>query len=275
MTGFFHSSRIVRSILIETKSWIEFARRKGTVASPRDGEDVAEVREAILKNTEITQDHLTPELKLHLLTPNCPLYHAPNEDKSRSVGIPWPYQDPFWSIYWPGGQALTRFILDEGNTIFRSSSNGTSALRKDEITVLDLGAGCGASAIASKLTGASSVLANDIDPVACVAMNMNAALNSVQISISKENLIAQPYNGNFHVILVGDLLYDEVIAGSLIVWLNEALAAGSQIYLGDPGRHGLTDTLRRRWKILREYPLPENVRRENRGFDTACVWQFS
>ncbi len=30
--------------------------------------------------------------------------------------------------------------------------------------VLDLGCGCGASAIAAKLTGASHVVANDIDP---------------------------------------------------------------------------------------------------------------
>ena len=56
--------------------------------------------EFIHMNTEISTEHLTPEIKLHLITPNCPLW------KSKEGECPVP--DPFWAFYWPGGQALTR-----------------------------------------------------------------------------------------------------------------------------------------------------------------------
>nr|XP_031835763.1 uncharacterized protein LOC116428350 isoform X1 [Nomia melanderi]XP_031835764.1 uncharacterized protein LOC116428350 isoform X1 [Nomia melanderi]XP_031835767.1 uncharacterized protein LOC116428350 isoform X1 [Nomia melanderi]XP_031835768.1 uncharacterized protein LOC116428350 isoform X1 [Nomia melanderi]XP_031835769.1 uncharacterized protein LOC116428350 isoform X1 [Nomia melanderi] len=110
---------------------------------------------AIARNTEISRDHMTPEIGLHLLTPNCHLYHAPflnalEEDEARKAV----FTEPFWSIYWPGGQALTRFILDEGKSLFSGSA---------KTKVLDVGCGCGAAAIAAKLVGAGIVVANDID----------------------------------------------------------------------------------------------------------------
>jgi len=118
----------------------------------------------ILKNTEMTRNHLTPELKLFLLTENCPLYHEPFIDKytngifdslTRNV-----FQDPFWSIYWPGGQVLARFILDEKERILGSM---TQNVKKDTIRILDLGAGCGAAAIAAKLMNETcKIVANDI-----------------------------------------------------------------------------------------------------------------
>lgn len=96
---------------------------------------------------------MTPEIQLFLLTPNCNLYHTQYERISESKGIKRRvFLEPFWSIYWPGGQALARFVLDEGRTLFESSKE-----------ILDLGAGCGATAIAAKLVGANRVVANDID----------------------------------------------------------------------------------------------------------------
>ncbi|XP_043481052.1 electron transfer flavoprotein beta subunit lysine methyltransferase-like isoform X2 [Leptopilina heterotoma] len=202
-----------------------------------------EIEKVILKNTEISQTHLTPELKLHLLTPNCPLYHASAEtiqstNANGAVEKTF-FQDPFWSIYWPGGQVLTRFILDMGIKLLSNKFNKNSR-------VLDLGSGCGASAIAAKLVGARQVLANDIDPVACVAILMNAKLNNVDLRVSKENLIEGKLNELFNVILIGDLLYDEKIAEKLIPWLERSLRAGSQIYIGDPGRHALNQDLKKR-----------------------------
>lgn len=117
-----------------------------------------EVKKIILKNTEITRDHLTPELALHLLTPNCFLYNAPIDkllsdnchENNLEIKI---FNDPFWSIYWPGGQALTRFIFDESNN---------PKFIKNKL-VFEMGSGCGATSIAAKLSGASKVVANDID----------------------------------------------------------------------------------------------------------------
>ena len=57
--------------------------------------------------------------------------------------------DPFWGFYWPGGQALNRFILD-------------STIAKDK-SVLDFGSGSGAGSICAMLRGAKYAIANDID----------------------------------------------------------------------------------------------------------------
>lgn len=103
---------------------------------------------------------------------------------------------------------------------------------------------------------------------------MNAKLNNVDLRVSKENLIEGKLNELFNVILIGDLLYDEKIAEKLIPWLERSSREGSQIYLGDPGRHGLTKDLKKRMSPVCEYKLPENVKRENHGFDSATVWRF-
>lgn len=60
------------------------------------------VRRFILDNTEVVgQRSLTPELKLRLLTANCRFWRERPEL--------WPFHDPYWAIYWPGGQALSRY----------------------------------------------------------------------------------------------------------------------------------------------------------------------
>ncbi|XP_076647912.1 uncharacterized protein LOC143356259 isoform X2 [Halictus rubicundus] len=134
--------------------WKTWNRVTGSRCIPRACILDPEVVRAISSNTEISRNHMTPEIELFLLTPNCDLYHAPfssvleADETKRRV-----FAEPFWSIYWPGGQALTRFILDHGKNIFSSSAK----------RVLDLGAGCGAAAIAAKLVGAETVVANDID----------------------------------------------------------------------------------------------------------------
>lgn len=110
--------------------------------------------------------------------------------------------------------------------------------------------------------------------VACVAIAMNAILNNVDIEVSWKNLLEKPLEDPYDVIFVGDLLYDEEIANILMTWLGDAREQGAQIYLGDPGRHGLSKDLRNRLRLLRRYSLPENVRKENHGYDMATVWEF-
>ena len=105
----------------------------------------------------MSREHLTPELQLRLLTPECALYSgrpsvAEREEVERHLS------EPFWAIYWPGGQALARYLLDEGERLFDEVRKGTGGL-----SVLDVGAGCGAASIAAKLAGAELVVANDID----------------------------------------------------------------------------------------------------------------
>lgn len=154
----------VRKFSKSTKEiWDNFLRNSHGTSLRKFIEEHPDVVNAILKNTEITRDHLTPELKLFLLTKNCPLYHEPLIDKYENSrfdpSIRNIFQDPFWSIYWPGGQALTRFIFDERRKKIVTMRHA----RKDALRILDLGAGCGATAIATKLTiGTCKVIANDI-----------------------------------------------------------------------------------------------------------------
>lgn len=120
------------------------------------------IEKAINEHTVVSQSHMTPELKLHLLTSDCALYHRKYEELTDNQ--PEFFEEPWWAIYWPGGQALARFILDNGAEIFRQ----IRALKKERaesevIRVLDIGCGCGAAAIAAKMAGADDVLANDID----------------------------------------------------------------------------------------------------------------
>lgn len=211
----------------------------------------------ILQNTKPSRQHLTPQLTLHLITEECTIYHKPIDESFCFAA------DPFWGFYWPGGQALTRFILDN-RRLFTGKS------------VLDVGCGCGASSIAALLSGASFVTANDIDTVALQATLLNAELNIVELrrlEVDETNQIGAPCD-RYNVILIGDLFYDAAIADVLMPWLNRLAIAGKDIYIGDPGRHGLTETRLRNMIHLARYELPPNVCLENNGFSHANVWKF-
>ncbi|XP_055916322.1 electron transfer flavoprotein beta subunit lysine methyltransferase-like [Eupeodes corollae] len=207
-------------------------------------------------NTKVSRAHLTPEIALRLITPECRLFHEPVTAESDKVFE----NDPFWGFYWPGGQALSRFILD--NTSLVKSKN-----------VLDIGSGCGASSIAAMMCKAKSVIANDIDSIASVAAQMNATLNGVQIETNEQNLI-----GNLiieaDIILLGDLFYDADFADILLPWLDELHARGKLIFIGDPGRHGLTENRLKFMKKMATYELTENCCIENNGFKNVHVWKF-
>lgn len=59
------------------------------------------IRRFIEENTEIVgEQSLTPEIRLRLFTPKCRFWTERPEL--------WPFCDPYWAIYWPGGQALSR-----------------------------------------------------------------------------------------------------------------------------------------------------------------------
>ncbi len=64
---------------------------------------------------------------------------------------------PYWAFAWAGGQAVSRYILDHPE-VCRGRN------------VLDLGAGSGISAIAAAKSGATRVLAADIDRLALAAV---------------------------------------------------------------------------------------------------------
>ncbi|XP_012576026.1 PREDICTED: protein N-lysine methyltransferase METTL20 [Condylura cristata] len=211
----------------------------------------------IEENTEVTSSgSLTPEIHLRLLTPRCRFWWERAEL--------WPHSDPYWAIYWPGGQALSRYILDHPSVVRGKS-------------VLDLGSGCGATAIAAKMSGASRILANDIDPIAGMAIALNCELNQLTpFPILTKNILDLKQE-KWDLIVLGDMFYDEDLADRLHQWLKNCFwAHGTRVLIGDPGRpqfsgHRIQHQVHR----LVEYSLPEPTRQQNNGLTMSTVWDFS
>ncbi len=189
---------------------------RGDVA-PGDAPQAALIREY----TVIAAPFLVPEVRLHLVTPECSLWKATDADLDR-LQLPAPY----WAFGWAGGQALARAVLD-----------GTIDVRGKR--VVDFGAGSGLIAIAAMLRGATQALAADIDPYAAIASRMNAALNDVTIEVTVVDLVGRVVAAD--VILAGDVTYDGPLARAVRAWLAERAAHGTEVYVGDPGR-GFFDT---------------------------------
>ena len=167
----------------------------------------------ILANTELLAPPLVPEIRLHLATEMMPLWRK-SEEELEAMGVPPPY----WAFAWAGGQALARYILDRPDVV------------RDK-TVLDLGAGSGLVGIAASKAGAKSVLAADVDRFAADAIALNARANGAAITATTDDMIGS--EGEWDVILVGDLCYERPIAERLLKWLR---ARQGTALIGDPGR---------------------------------------
>jgi predicted nicotinamide N-methyase len=168
----------------------------------------------IKANAALLAPPLVPEIKLHLATEVVPLWHA-TEDELAKIGVPPPY----WAFAWAGGQALARYVLDNP-AVVRGKR------------VLDIGAGSGLVALAAAKAGAAHVLAADIDAFSCAAIALNAAANAQHIAVTQEDVIGS--QGDWEVILVGDLFYERPLAERLLAWL---LPLEIPALLGDPGRN--------------------------------------
>ncbi|KAM3609836.1 uncharacterized protein V6R79_020973 [Siganus canaliculatus] len=253
MSGLFTPRRYTACVKVLVQSFRQRSRDRCLSVTSRSDEYI---RKFISENTEVVgEQSLTPEIKLRLFTPNCRFWRERPEL--------WPFDDPYWAIYWPGGQALSRYLLDNPE-LCRGR------------TVLDLGSGCGASAIAAKLCGAAHVVANDIDAVAAVATQMNCELNDLEPLVCLTDNIIGSQAERFDLILLGDMFYDEALATSLHRWLELCIKThGSQVLIGDPGRaqfehHGIRKLL----LPLAQFELPESVREENYGLTCSSVWSY-
>ncbi|MEQ9495920.1 MAG: 50S ribosomal protein L11 methyltransferase [Deltaproteobacteria bacterium] len=185
--------------------------------APDDRAHAALIRE----HTVVAAPFLVPEVRLHLVTPQCALWKATDADLER-LELPAPY----WAFGWAGGQAIARAILD-------------GEIDVADKRVVDFGAGSGLIAIAAMLRGATCALAADVDPFAAIACRMNAALNGVTIETTVVDLVGREVNAD--VVFAGDVTYAADLAAAVRTWLLRLVAAGRRIYVGDPGR-GFLDT---------------------------------
>jgi len=91
------------------------------------------------------------------------------------------------------------------------------------------------------------VTAYDIDPLATIAILLNAEANGVAIAARAANLLA-PDNQfdptDVDVVLAGDVCYEPNLAKQGFALLERCRAAGCLVLVGDPGRPDLpTDGL--------------------------------
>ena len=203
-------------------------------------------------NTEIVTPPLVPEIKLRLATEITPIWQA-TETELEETGIP----PPFWAFCWPGGQALARHIIDNPD-IVRGKS------------VMEFAAGGAVSGIAAARAGAASVTANDIDPIAVAAAQINAKLNGVTLTPSTGNLLESISPTAFDVILAGDIFYEQSPAVEIESFLRREAARGAIVLIGDPGRKYLP--LKDLQEIAR-YDVPTSLELEDREIRAGVVWR--
>lgn len=158
-----------------------------------------------------------PEIRLHLADEATALWER-TEEELEEIGLP----PPFWAFAWAGGQALARHILDEPALVAGRS-------------VYDFATGSGLAAIAAARSGAARVTACDIDSFALAAARLNMELNGVSFVLEGEDPLdlAPP---DAEVILTGDVFYEKPMASRVLAWADRALARGSRVLVGDPGR---------------------------------------
>ncbi|WP_229400094.1 class I SAM-dependent methyltransferase [Micromonospora okii] len=173
-----------------------------------------------------------PEVRLHLAEDSIVWWARMEAAAGRRL------PPPYWASAWAGGQALARHLLDHPEL---------AAGRR----VLDLAAGSGLVAIAAALAGASRVVANDIDPYAVAAVTVNARANRVTVAATGEDLLGAVTDAD--LIVAGDVFYDRQLAGRMLPFLRRAVAHGSQVLVGDPGRGHLPRDL---LELVTSYRVP-------------------
>ena len=179
-------------------------------------------RRFIRAATQVAQPPACPEIDLWMATEVTPLWEA-TEATLEQVNVPPPY----WAFCWAGGQALTRYVLDNPDLVRGKR-------------VLDFAAGSGATAIAAAMNGAAEVLAADIDPLACAVIPMNAELNGVTVAVADHDVVGQPCR--WDVVVAGDVCYEAPMTAHIFPWLRQMAAAGATVLMADPGRAYLPKT---------------------------------
>jgi predicted nicotinamide N-methyase len=165
---------------------------------------------------------------------------------------------PYWSFPWAGGQALARYLLDNPSLV--------SGRR-----ILDLAAGSGLVAIASLRAGAAHAVANDVDPFAAAAQDLNGRANGVQLDIRTEDLLdGDPRDAGVDVVLAGDVCYEQELATRIVDYLRRAAAGGALVLLADPGR---TYVPRSGLERVAEYDVPTTLALEGTASKRTTIWR--
>lgn len=107
-------------------------------------------------------------------------------------------------------------------------------------------------------------------------MILNCELNHLNpFPITIKNIINSEA-GNWDLIVLGDMFYDEQLADGLHHWLQKCIRIHqTEVLIGDPGRHQfLSHSIHSKLHKVIEYSLPEYTRQENYGLTSSIVWSY-
>jgi predicted nicotinamide N-methyase len=209
--------------------------------------------EIIQTGTQLRSVPLVPDIRLHQANDPISLWQR-TELTSGRTGL----DPPFWAFAWAGGLALARYLLDYPEII-----RGRHAI--------DIASGSGLVAIAAAKAGAMAVTAYDIDPVAAVAIRMNAAANGVTVTAVCADVLDQdnlPASGT-GLVLVADAFYQRDLAGKVMRFVERGHARGADILVGDFGRAYLP---RDRLTPLASYDVPGQCMLEGSDIKRTTIW---
>ncbi len=196
---------------------------------------------------------LVPEVKLHVATEVTPLWTA-SEDWLEARGV----EPPYWAFAWAGGQALARFVLDRPELV-------------RGLSVVDFATGSGLVAIAAAKAGARSVLAIDLDPLACAATRLNARANGAPgITTETTDRVGDPL-AFADVVLAGDVFYEAGPALAFTAWFRALAKSGKPVYAGDPGRAYVPSDL----AVVARYEVPTTLDLEGTTSRPAVIGLFA
>lgn len=181
-----------------------------------------------------------------------PLWEATEADLERHRMGP-----PFWAFPWAGGQAVSRYLLENPGLVAGRS-------------VLDLAAGSGLVALAAMKAGAASAAANDIDPFCEPAVRLNAELNGLPVQWLGGDLLGSPPPA-FDVLAAGDVFYEKEMARRFLAFLEAAHEQGVSVIVGDPGR---TYFPRDSFRLAAEYEIETTTEIESMPIKSARVWRL-
>ncbi|WAC60620.1 class I SAM-dependent methyltransferase [Brevundimonas sp. SL130] len=204
----------------------------------------------IRANTRLQPVPHAPEISLWLADEITPIWRM-TEEELGELGLP----PPFWAFAWAGGQALSRYLLDNPHEVTGKR-------------VLDFAAGSGLVGVAAMQAGAASVLCADIDPFCQAAVAANARANDVALDFTGQNLLDRPPPA-VDVICAGDICYEKPMTEAVLAWLAKARTAGTRVLIGDPGR---TYFPRSGLDFLAEYRVPTTRELEDQEIKRASVW---
>jgi predicted nicotinamide N-methyase len=200
--------------------------------------------------TRLAPVPFVPEITMHQADDIYAVWHLTERELGRA-GLP----PPFWSVAWPGGQALARYLLDHPAVVAGR-------------TVLDFGSGSGLVAIAAAKAGAADVTVAETDPLAAAAIDLNAAANGLPAPVRLDNVGGTATTAD--VVVAGDVWYERKLADLVSAYFDQVAAAGAEVLTGDIGRRYFP---RGRYECVASYAVPASTALEGRELLSASVWR--